>query len=210
MWCCRLFGEPGGAVSERVPRGRILRPLPVHAALAARRHHRWCRSRCRHLLLPRDTRIQVRAILSCSAFFRPRSEASEGYVFAGVCHSVTGKLYSGKQTDATAIDFQPIGDRLTNEKFSGVCLFTTMGGRYASYWNASLLIVRSNAFCKQSHEIKIIPSFSFGSSIPLLQLKFRYMKRSSPTVFLKSFDVNTPMLLYFLIVLNVLSTFLVV
>ena len=50
-----------------------------------------------------------------SNIYRPRSEASEGYVFTGVCHSVTGMLYSGKQTDATAIDFQPIGDRLTNE-----------------------------------------------------------------------------------------------
>ena len=71
-------------------------------------------------------------------YYRPRSEASEGYVFTGVCHSVTGMLYSGKQTDVTAIDFQPIGDRLTNEKFSGICLFTTIGRRYVSYWNASL------------------------------------------------------------------------
>ena len=36
--------------------------------------------------------------------YRPHSEASEGYVFTGVCHSVTGMLYSGKQTDATVID----------------------------------------------------------------------------------------------------------
>ena len=36
--------------------------------------------------------------------YRPFSEASEGYVFTGVCHSVTGMLYSGKQTDATVIE----------------------------------------------------------------------------------------------------------
>ena len=46
--------------------------------------------------------------------YRPRSEASEGYVFTGICLSIE-VLYSGKQTDTTAIDFQPIGDRLTNE-----------------------------------------------------------------------------------------------
>ena len=40
--------------------------------------------------------------------YRPRSEASEGYVFTGICLS-NEVLYSGKQTDATAIDFQPIG-----------------------------------------------------------------------------------------------------
>ena len=29
--------------------------------------------------------------------YRPRSEANEGYVFTGVCHSVTGMLHSGKR-----------------------------------------------------------------------------------------------------------------
>ena len=51
--------------------------------------------------------------LVCNSY-RPRSEASKGYVFTGICLSIE-VLYSGKQTDATAIDFQPIGDRLTNE-----------------------------------------------------------------------------------------------
>ena len=36
-------------------------------------------------------------------YYRPHSEASEGYVFTGVCHSVILVLYSGKQTDATAL-----------------------------------------------------------------------------------------------------------
>ena len=39
-----------------------------------------------------------------AASYRPRSETSEGYVFTGVCHFIWS-LYSGKQTDATAIDF---------------------------------------------------------------------------------------------------------
>ena len=46
--------------------------------------------------------------------YRPRSEASKGYVFTSVCLSIQ-VLYGGKQTDATAIDFHPIVDRLTNE-----------------------------------------------------------------------------------------------
>ena len=42
--------------------------------------------------------------LSCVHFYCPHSEASKGYVFTGVCHSVTRVLYSGKQTDATIIE----------------------------------------------------------------------------------------------------------
>ena len=35
-------------------------------------------------------------------YYRSRSEASKGYVFTGICLSIR-VLYSGKQTDATAI-----------------------------------------------------------------------------------------------------------
>ena len=47
---------------------------------------------------------QAAFIFEQNYLYRPYSEASEGYVFIGVCHSVTGMLYSGKQTDATVIE----------------------------------------------------------------------------------------------------------
>ena len=52
---------------------------------------------------PRVPKVRFTHLIKALYFYRQRSEASEGYVFTGVCH-FNRVLYSGKQTDATAIE----------------------------------------------------------------------------------------------------------
>ena len=79
-------------------------------------------------------------------YYRPRSEASEGYVFTVVCHSVIfggGRgccnLGHGHNTPSPGSWPQhPVPPQLRS-----------MGGRYASYWNAFLFFIISPKNSKQ-------------------------------------------------------------
>ena len=78
-----------------------------------------------------------------TAFYCPHSEAGEGYVFTGVCHSVTeqgavtpnaswDRSHDQVEVDNTYPPPRPGSE--VNHQPPGCT-----GGRYASYWNAFLL-----------------------------------------------------------------------
>ena len=103
---------------------------------------------CSHWKQWSHSRLSLQVIFKPLHCYRPRSEASEGYVFAGVCHSVTGVLYSGKQTDATVIElWNPTVHLLA------CCLLAENGQAVRiPYWNASLFPMRTELLVPlQSH-----------------------------------------------------------
>ena len=84
--------------------------------------------------------------------YRPCSEASEGYVFTGVCHFNSGEVGEEWTRDqVTTPPSPPPGTRSQhlplpllgpghNTSLPGLCA----GYRYASYWNALLLLFKGS------------------------------------------------------------------
>ena len=70
--------------------------------------------------------------------YRPRSEASEGYVFTGVCHSFCSTGGGGERWATPMVNHlsPPPQDQVRTSTPSPPRLHA--GRRYASYWNAFL------------------------------------------------------------------------
>ena len=107
-------------------------------------------------------------------YYRPRSEASEGYVFTGVCYSLCstpegGGLpsYQGRPTPTLSkadppppprprqtpppAKADPPGQGRPPSPARGI---RSMGGRYASYWNAYLFCKIFAENCMKKKEFK--------------------------------------------------------
>ena len=94
-------------------------------------------------------RILRECILVChkihTYFYRPRSEASEGYIFTGICLSNSGGGGEGRVDQGPGHNISALPPR-------GLCA----GGRYASYWNAFLFVLFfSRLFLSQRRKITV-------------------------------------------------------
>ena len=84
------------------------------------------------------TRLHHKRIDFQSHFYRPRSEATEGYVFTGVCHFTSRGV--GNTKGQPPLPPPPPRDQVTTPPAPRPPPRDyAAGGRYASYWNAFLL-----------------------------------------------------------------------